>query len=253
VPRSSPQNDQADFNRRKTMSHASRRVHVSLPRTAFAAFFLLAAGLGFAASPLTVNLSSQASRPASNDLMQATLFAEADGDVLAELSGRINQIVADALKLAKTYPAVKVQSGGTSTSPVYAKYGEIESWRMRSAIALQSGDTASLSELLGKLQTSLAVSSLRMLPSPETQRKAEDAAILDAIDLFKARAKLLADAQRKNYSIKELTVETESHSPIMPAPRVAQFMSLSSNATPMPIESGESEVSASVSGKIELE
>jgi predicted secreted protein len=234
------------------MFHRPHTVYASLPRTAFAVFFLLASGLAFAASPLTVNLSAEASRPATNDLMQATLFAEADGAVPAELSGRINQIVADALKLAKTYPAIKVQSGGTSTYPVYAKNGGIESWRMRSAISLESGDTASLPELLGKLQTSLAVSSLRLLPSPETQRKAEDAAILDAIDLFKARAKLLADAQGKNYSIKEMTVSTGSHSPVMPAPRAAKAM-FSSQAAPMPIESGESVVSASVSGKIELE
>jgi predicted secreted protein len=123
---------------------------------------------------------------------------------------------------------------------------------MRSDISLESSDTASLSELLGKLQASLAVSSLRMLPSPETKRKAEDTAILDALALFKARAKLLADAQGKNYNIKELSVSTGGRSSPMPVMRAA-LTAPASSAAPMPIESGESVISASISGKIEIE
>ena len=230
---------------------ASLPFRCRLPQAALVAFSLLAAGAALA-EPLTVNLSSEANRPAANDLMQATLSAEASGATPAELSRRVNQAVAEALKLVKAYPAIKVQSGGTSTYPVYAKGGAIESWRMRSEISLESGDTASLSELLGKLQTSLAVSSLRMLPSPETRRTAENAAILDAIDLFKARAKLVADAQGKSYGIRELSVSTGGHfAPPVPVLRAAKAMS--ADAAPMPIESGESLVSVSVSGRIEIE
>jgi predicted secreted protein len=217
----------------------------------FALLSLLVAGAAFAASPLTISLSSDATRPAANDLMQATVSAEATGMTPAELSRQINQTIAEALKLAKAYPSIKVQSGGTNTSPVYGKNSGIESWRMRSDISLESGDTASLSELIGKLQTSLAVSSLRMSPSPETKRKAEDAAILDALALFKARAKLLADAHGKNYGIKELSINTGGR--FSPAPLRVTMAAPASSTAPMPIESGESMVSATVSGKIEIE
>ena len=220
----------------------------SLPRTMLAALF--SAGAALAAPPLSISLSSEASQAAANDLMQATLSAEASGATLGDLSKRVNQTIADALKTAKTYPEVKVRSGGTSTYPVYAKDGRIESWSMRSDISLESGDTTGLSELIGKLQASLAVSSLRLLSSPETRRKAENAAILEAIALFKERAKLVAGAQGKNYNIKELTVSTGrgfSPSPL----RAARAMS--STPAPVPVEAGESLVSASVSGKIEIE
>jgi predicted secreted protein len=90
-----------------------------------------------------------------------------------------------------------------------------------------------------------------MLPSPEAARKAEDAAILDALALFKARAKLLADAQGKNYRIKELSVSTRG-SP-SPARMLRAASAELANAAPMPIESGESTISVSVSGKIEIE
>jgi predicted secreted protein len=231
------------------MSYLFRRVYV-LSRAAFAVCFLLAAGPVLAASSLSVSLSSEASRPAANDLMQAMLSAEATGAVPGELSGQVNQIVADALDAVGDYPTVRVQNGGTSTHPVYAEDGSIKSWRMRSSILLESGDAPALSGLLGKLQTSLAVSSLRLLPSPETRRKAEDAAILEAIALFEARAQLLADAQKKSYSIEELSISTGEHSAPMPL-RLARSVPAAS-AAPMPIESGESMISATVSGKIKI-
>jgi predicted secreted protein len=221
------------------MFHESRAAHVAL-----AVFFSLAVGAAFAASPLSVELSSEASRPAANDLMQATLSAEVSGSTPGELSQRINQTVANALALAKSYPTVKVQSGGTNTYPIYAENGSIKSWSMRSNILLESGDVPALSELLGKLQASLAVSSLRLLPSPETRRKAEDAAILEAVALFEARAKLLADARGRSYRIETLSIDSG---------RRAVPMSLAVRAAPMPVESGESMISVSVSGKVEIE
>ncbi len=224
---------------------------LSILKQTFTALFLLLACTTTAWAALVAELSSEASRPAANDLAQATVSAEATGATPGELSRQINHLISEALKKAKGYPAVKVKTGGTSTYPVYAKNGKIESWRMRSDILLESGDTATLSELLGKLQSSLMVSSLSMLPAPDTRRKAENEAMLDAISLFKARAKLLAEAMGKNYSITQLTVSTEGrYAP--PVMRAAKAMSVEM-AAPMPMESGESQVTVSVSGKIEIE
>ena len=224
---------------------------LSILKQTFTALFLLLACTTTAWAALVVELSSESSRPAVNDLAQATVSAEATGATPGELSRQINHLISEALKKTKAYPSVKVKTGGTSTYPVYAKNGKIESWRMRSDISLESGDTAALSELLGKLQSSMGVSSLSMLPAPETRRKAENEAMLDAIDLFKARAKLLAEAMGKNYGITQLTVSTEGrHAP--PLMRAAKAMSVEM-AAPMPLESGESLVTVSVSGKIEIE
>ncbi len=198
----------------------------------------------------TLDLSAEASRPAANDLVRATVFAEASGATPGELARKVNAQIADGLKTAKTYGGIKAQSGGTHTYPIYAKGNRIESWRMRSELTLESGDTGALSELLGKLQTSLGVANVAMLPAPETRKKAEDEAMLDAVTAFKARAKLLADAMGKPYRIKQLSVNTNSR---MPAPMFrAATMAMSADAAAMPIEGGESQVAASVSGQIEL-
>ena len=202
------------------------------------------------AAPTLLDLSAEASRPAANDLARATVFAEATGSTPGELSGRIKSLIADSLKTAKGYATVKTQSGGTNTYPVYAKSGKIESWRMRSELTLESGDTAALSELIGKLQASLGVSNLVMLPAPETRKKAENEAMLDAVNAFKSRAKLLADALGKPYRIKQLSVNSSGRPPVMPMMRASA--AYAPDAAPMPVEGGDSQVSATVSGQIEL-
>lgn len=198
----------------------------------------------------TIDLSAEAARPAANDQVRATAFAEVSGATPAELARRINAQIADSLTLARGYGSVRTQSGGTHTYPVYTKGNRIESWRMRSELTLESGDTAAMAELLGKLQGSLAVGNVVMLPSPETRRKAENEAMTEALSAFRARAKLLADAMGKPYRIKHLSVGTSGQ---MPVPKFrAAAMSMAAEASPMPMEGGESQVSANVSGQIEL-
>jgi predicted secreted protein len=203
------------------------------------------------AAPTTIELSAEASRPVANDLIRATVSAEASGNAPGELSRQVNALIVDALKTAKAYPNVKTQSSGTSTYPNYAKGGRIESWRMRSELSLESGDTAAISELLGKLQGSLGVANLVLQPAPETRKKVEDEAMLDAIRAFQARAKVLADALGKPYRIKQLSVSTNGRI-VQPVFRAAA-KAMAADAAPMPIEAGESQVNASVSGQIELE
>jgi predicted secreted protein len=205
------------------------------------------------AAPLIVELSAEASRPAANDQLRATLFAEASGATPGELSAQVNKSIGDALKTAKAYPAIKTQSGNTATYPIYAKSGKIEAWRMRSELALESGDSAALGELLGKLQAqaSLGIANLVLQPSPETRKKIESEAMVDAIAAFKARAKTIADALGMGYRIKQLAVSTSGRN-IAPLLR-ANARTMAADAAPMPVEAGESQVGASVSGQIEVE
>lgn len=202
------------------------------------------------AAPMIVELSAEASRPAINDLVRATVSAEAAGATPGELSKQVNSLIAEALRVARAYPAVKIQSGGTASYPSYSKTGKIESWRMRSELSLESGDPAALSELLGKLQLSLVVSNLVLQPSPETRKTVEEQAVIDALAAFKSRAKVISDALGKTYRIKQLSVNTNGR---VVQPMFRAMKSMSAEAAPMPIEAGESLVNATISGQIELE
>lgn len=203
------------------------------------------------AGPL-IELSADASRPAANDLLRASVYAEASGSNPADLARKINQDIAEALKLIRSHPSVTVKTGQQSTYPVYGQNQKVESWRNRSELLLESKEQATMSELLGKLQAMrLALGNLTQLPSPATRAVAEDEATREAIRAFRARAGLIAEQFGKPYKIKQLNIQQQgSHPPPMPMFRAAKAMM--AEAAPMPIEAGESQVTTSVSGQIEL-
>lgn len=209
---------------------------------------LLMAGCA-SAGPL-VELSAEASRPAPNDLFRATVFAEATGTTGAEAARQVNAQIAAGLATAKGQSAIKVQTGSSHTWANYGKGGKIDGWRMRSELQLESRDQAALSDLLGRLQASLGVASLGAQPAPETRKQVEEGAVRDAIAAFQERAKVIAGALGKPYCIKQLNVSSGDRMP-MPMFKVAAAP-MARDASPMPVEGGESAVSVTVSGQIEL-
>lgn len=197
----------------------------------------------------TIELSAEANRTAANDLARATVYAEAADTAPGDLARKVNGAIAQALATSKAFTSVKTQSGGSRTWPSYDKAGKINGWHMRSELQLESRDMAALSELLGKLQTSLAVSQIALMPAPETRKKAEDGAMLDAIAAFQARARLVAESLHKPWRLKELHINTGAgpRQNFFPMVRAAAMA-----ADAMPVEAGDSQVTASVTGQIEL-
>ena len=223
----------------------------SAPKAA-AALFAGAWIAGGALAGTTVDLSAEASRPAANDMVRATVFAEASGSNPAELARRVNQDIAEGLKTIKGKAGVSVKSGHQNTFPVYAQNQKIESWRMHSELVLESRDAAAVSELLGQLQQMrLAIGSVSQLPAPETRRKVEDEATRDAIGAFRQRAAVVADVLGKPYKIRHLNIQQSGQMPPMPIMRASRA-AMAAEAVPPPLEAGESLVTTTVSGQIEL-
>lgn len=194
-----------------------------------------------------VELSAEATRSAPNDLARATAYTEVAEATPGEAAKRVNAAIAQALQTAKGHPAVRVKSGNTSTYPVYAKgSSRIEAWRMRAELVLETRDTAALSELLGRLQGSLAVGQISLSPAPETRRKVEEETMLEAIANFRARAKLVAEAFGRPMRIRSLSVGGAAR----PGPHPVLRAAMAEAAAP--IEAGESQIAVAVSGQIEL-
>ena len=201
----------------------------------------------------TVDLTAEASRPAANDMVRATVFAEASGSNPAELARRVNQDIAEGLKVIKARPGVAVKSGRQSTFPVYSQNQKIESWRIRSELILESRDAAAVSELLGQLQQMrLAISDVSQLPTPETRRKVEDEATREAIAAFRQRAAVVAEVLGKPYKIRHLSIQQSGQMPPMPMLRASRAMAAEAAAPPVPMEAGESLVTTTVSGQVEV-
>lgn len=211
---------------------------------------LLAADAG---STRTIEFSADASRPAANDQVVAVLYVERTGTDAAALAREVNRVAAAALDTARPYNGIKTQSAGTSTWPVYGKEGRgrIESWRMRSDIRLEGRDVATVSELIGKLQSTLALAQVVMQPAPETRRKAVDEATVDALHAFEKRAELIAGTLGKRYRLYQIVVsETGTPMPIYARMRAAPMAA--ADAAPAPLEGGESQIGVNVSGRVEL-
>lgn len=199
-----------------------------------------------------VDLAAEASRPAANDMVRASVYSEVSGKNPAELAQRVNADIAEAINLIRTKPGISVKNGQQSTYPVYSQSQKIDGWRMRSELVLESKDQGSVSELLGKLQQMrLAVGDVSLLPSPETRRKVEDEATREAIQAFRERAGFIAEQLGKGWKIKQLNVQQGGRMP-MPMMRAARGAVMAAEAVPVPLEAGESLVTTNISGQIEL-
>lgn len=200
-----------------------------------------------------IEFNAQAQRTAPNDMGYATAFVELSGPNLAEIAQRANIAMGEAILLAKARPTVTSRTGTSRTTPIYAKgkngVTTIESWRVRSELSLETRDAAALGELLGQLQTAgIAVSDVNFAPSPESRRKAEDDAAIDAIKVFREKAARYAGALKKPYHIRQLDINSSGG--IQPMVRGAAMMAADANM--LPVEPGESNVVVTIRGQIEL-
>jgi predicted secreted protein len=195
-----------------------------------------------------VSLSAQAEREVPNDLLAAVLAAEAEGADPAKLAREVNQKMQRALELARGERAVRARSGAYQTWPVSEK-GRIVRWRVRQELRLESGDFAAATELIGKLQASLALAGLALTVSPEARRRAENALAAEAIAAFEERARVVRDAMKaKGYRVKELQVSGGEP----PRPMMAQARSMAAETAPA-VEPGMSRILITVSGTVQLQ
>lgn len=195
-----------------------------------------------------VSLSAQAVREVPNDTLVAVLAAELEGAKPAQLAERVNRTVRAALAKARGVRGVSLRSAGYQTYPVYDA-GRLARWRVREALQLKATDFAAASALIGELQSSLALASLRLEVSAAARRDAENALIGAALAAFKARAQLVRTALKaKGYRIRDLHLSSGAAS-FRP-----QYAALAKAATvsPPPIAPGSSRVVVTVSGTIQL-
>jgi predicted secreted protein len=203
------------------------------------------------AAPLdVVNLQADASREVENDELVAVLAAEAQGANPAELAESVNRKMAEALKLARDVPAVKLRSGNYQTFPRPGKDGRIESWQASQELRMESADFAAATKLIARLQQGLNVRSMALRLAPQTRRAAEDALITEAIGAFEARAELARKAMKaKGYRVREMSIGAAGG----PRPVPYEMAAARAAGAPVAIEGGVSVVSVTVNGSIKLE
>jgi predicted secreted protein len=219
----------------------------------FALLTVFSSGI-LADQPLTydrISLSVSAGRDVENDLLVSVMYAQQEGNNPSRLSDDVNRTIGRAVEKVKLNPQIQVETLEYSTDPVYRKQ-TLSGWRVRQSIRLESADGAALSELIGELQSSLAVGSISYTLSPERLKIIEDELIGEAIAAFSARAQRVASAIGRNgYRLVHLDINTLGH---VPQPRRLQgmAMAMSEDAAPPTLEAGSRRVEVQINATIEL-
>jgi len=200
-----------------------------------------------------VSLQASAQREVPNDLVNATLYVEVNDATPAKVADAVNQRLNEALRIAREYKSVRARSGNSRTFPVYTRGNQLQGWRGRGELRLESEDFAALPELIGKLQGSLQLSGLQFSVSPQARRAAENTLITEAITAFKARAEIIKTALGgRGYKLQNLNVSSGHAPPPVPRVAMAQAVSAAPAVAPPDLEAGLSTITVSASGTIEI-
>ncbi|HSH07156.1 MAG TPA: SIMPL domain-containing protein [Burkholderiales bacterium] len=200
-----------------------------------------------------VSLQASAQREVPNDLVKATLTVEVNDATAAKVGNALNRSLNDALRTAKQFPSVRASSGNSRTFPIYTRGNQLQGWRGRGELRLESEDFAALPELIGKLQGSLQLGGLQFSVSPQARRAAENALVTEAIAAFKARADIIKTALGgRGYKLQSLDVSSGQRPPPVPRVAMAQSVSAAPAVAPPELEAGLSTITVSASGTIEI-
>lgn len=199
-----------------------------------------------------VRLQSQQTEAVSNDTMHVSMNTYAEMQDPAKLAAKINNDMEWALQQAKQVQGVKINTGSYQTWPITRK--EVTTgWRGQQDLVLESADTETLSRLVGQLQDRLQIKSMNFTVSDEKRAGVENRLIDAALDAFKQRAEIIGDnLKASDFRIVEINVNTSTQRP--PMLRQARMASMSMEASDaVAVEGGESDVSVTVNGTIELQ
>jgi predicted secreted protein len=199
-----------------------------------------------------VSLQASAQRELANDLLTATLSVEVNDATAAGVAKAINAALNRALGVAQQESAVRAWSGNNQTFPVYTRSNQLQGWRGRGELRLESKDFEAASKLIGRLQSSLQLQGIQFGVSPEARAAAENALIGEAIAAFKARAAIVQKALGgRGYKLQTLDVSSGRNGPVPRLAMASPAMAAQAVAPPA-LEGGVTTITVNANGTIEI-
>ncbi len=201
-----------------------------------------------------IALRTEVSQTVAHDLMQVTLYSEAQDKDPAKLAAGITTSINTALQQARKSTGVTISLGNRNSYPVYDDNQRISAWRERAEIRLESADFATLSKLTGELLQQLKMGDMSFSVASPTQKKTEEALLQDAVNAFKARAQVATTALGgKGYKLVSLSLNGGGFHNPRPMRMQMESMSMGKAAPTPEIEAGSSQVSVNADGVIEVQ
>ena len=205
-----------------------------------------------------VSFNDEVEKEVSRDLLQVTLFYQAEGTSLSTLNKTINEKLSKALSIAKSESAVEIKDHFRHTSVRYNNQGKQSGWIDRVELVLESKDFQAISKVISELDGVMAVESTNALISSEKLMSLENELTQAALDKFKNKATLIQNSlNMKGYQILDLDVssvneQTMSPRPYMMAMAKSADMSSMDSSSDAYLENGKEKIKARISARIAL-
>ena len=200
-----------------------------------------------------IDFQTEVNQVLPNDLMRATLSIELSDKNPGQLARALTQAMNESLAKGRSFHTVKLASGNQQSWPIYNDKQRLESWRGRAELTLESKDFKAAGELLSQLQDKLQLQGLNFVVSEESRLAAEKKLTTEAIAAFREKADTVRQAWgAKGYSLVQMNLGSSGGGGGYPRPPMVMMMKMADAAPAAEMAGGESRVSVSVSGSIEL-
>ena len=239
--------------------HASHRRHARVAAGLFASLFasFFAHGAAFAqnlAPPQNVvSLSASATAEVTKDLLTVVFSTTREGmdagAVQSQLKQALDAALTEARKVAKP-GQLDVQTGNFALYPRYSPKGGINGWQGSAELIVEGRDTPAVAQLTGRIQT-MTIARVGFSLSREAREKVDADVAALAIANFRARAETYSKHFGfSGYTLREVQVSGSEPGGPMPMMR-AQASKMSSDEA-LPVEAGKANVTANVSGSVQM-
>lgn len=219
---------------------------------------LMAAMMGSAHAEPTgydqLSFQAEVKEEIQNDEVRASLYKKAQAADAKTLATTLNTSINNAMKIAKRYPNVTVTTGQQRTYPRYDKNDKIIGWTGQANIDLKSTDFAATSQLIADLQETLVMDNLNFGVSDVKKDALEQKLMTEASRAFQQQAKNLTRAwDARGYRVVTVNLNTGSNYPRPMYSAMSMKAASADESVPsQSFESGESTISVTANGTIEL-
>jgi len=202
-----------------------------------------------------VALTATATIEVTRDLMAVTLSTTREGADASGVQASLKQALDAALLEARGVARagqIDVRTGSFSMNPRYSPKGLLNGWQGTAELVIEGRDLPGIGQLAGRIQ-SMTIARVSQGLSREQREKTEGSVTAQAIARYRAQAaEVTKQFGYASYSVREVSVNSNEQGggpePMMMRARV---FAAAADA-PLPVEAGQTSVSVTVSGTVQM-
>ena len=197
------------------------------------------------------SLQAEVSRDVANDLMIVSLVTTHQAATASEAANQVNADMEWALDIAEAESEIITRTEQYNTYPQY-RSEKIVGWTVSQSLRLETDDFETLTDLIGELQERLNVQSMQFAVKRETRAEVENQLIEEVLEAYRRRADIVAKSMgADSYDMVDTNINTQNgYVTVSARHRTDSFNSL--QEAPVSVEAGESNISVTVNGQIQL-